>query len=185
MCFELHVNYVCLLHSTPEKVLREQAFTAVVGFGKMTKKDKGLPAVVGNFFNPWLPPDAQCKLQLPKALSGVVCVGVVRVQCVHLWVYLCGAGGLGFSPFLSAPPPSSSAVRCSLKKEILFCLLSGHAHQRAARHCLERVSLLMIYSSIKNIRQMWTGSSYVSIAWLSDPEVIWDSFMKLNPQRER
>lgn len=43
---------VSQLDSILEKVIGERAFTAVVGFGKMTKKDKGLPAVVGNFFNP-------------------------------------------------------------------------------------------------------------------------------------
>lgn len=43
---------MCQLHSTQEKVIEDQAFTADVGFGKMTKKDKGLSAVVGNFFNP-------------------------------------------------------------------------------------------------------------------------------------
>lgn len=40
------------LNSILEKVIQERVFTTVVGFGKMTKKDKGLPAVVGNFFNP-------------------------------------------------------------------------------------------------------------------------------------
>lgn len=62
MCWNMYVllhackgeicESVCQLHSMPEKVIQERAFTAVVGFGKMTKKDKGLPAVVGNFFNP-------------------------------------------------------------------------------------------------------------------------------------
>lgn len=43
---------VCQLHSEQEKVIPERAFTGVVGFGKMTKTDKGLPAAVGNVFNP-------------------------------------------------------------------------------------------------------------------------------------
>lgn len=43
---------MCWLRSMREKVNEEGAFTAVVGFGKMTKEDEGLSAVVGNFFNP-------------------------------------------------------------------------------------------------------------------------------------
>lgn len=53
---------------------------AVWGFRILTEKDKGLSAVVGNFFNHWLPPDAQSKLQLPKAH-----IWQLRELCVFFW----------------------------------------------------------------------------------------------------
>ena len=90
-------------------------FTAVLGLGTMSKEDKGLSAVVGNFFNPRLPPDAQCKLQLPKALSGgeggCVCVCVRVCVCVCVCVYLSlfiwgrRAEPFQFSQLLPPPPP--------------------------------------------------------------------------------
>lgn len=52
MCIKIKCVRVCQCHSMREKVIEKEAFTADVGFGKMTKKDKGLSAVVGNFFNP-------------------------------------------------------------------------------------------------------------------------------------
>lgn len=48
------------------------------------QEDKGLSAVVGNFFNPWLPPDAQCKLKLPDPARDAR----ETMSCVCLSVYL-------------------------------------------------------------------------------------------------
>lgn len=106
VCFDIYIICVNMnefvITTCRRKWMKMSEFASLVGFSKMTKQDKGLCAVVGNFCDPRLPPDAQCKLQLPKALSVWAREKERGREREGEGVYLSHPDPL---PFLWAPPP--------------------------------------------------------------------------------